>query len=73
MATDLYRFPHFKNAYVYVKHMKIAHPSVHQYDCVHATTKETEQIFMKFNIIEFYENYVPISGFIWTGPFFTTF
>jgi hypothetical protein len=44
--------------------MKIASPSVRQYDCVHAANKETEQIFMKFNIIEFYENCVPISGII---------
>jgi hypothetical protein len=58
MATDLYKFLHFSNVYIHVKHMKIARLSVH------ATTKETEQIFMKFNIIEFYENYMPISGFI---------
>jgi len=41
MATDLYKFPHFRNVYIHVNHMKIARLFVHHYDCVHATTKET--------------------------------
>jgi len=45
MGTDLYKFPHFRNVYIHVKHMKIARPSVHQYDCMHAAAKGTQDRF----------------------------